>query len=383
MFIAFRLVVKKLVDEELMIIDVDAKMFVVNRLANLFNVVPILYRLSCSGSISVTVDEPSIDRVFRVVEPVTVRFEMVVVARDDVPETESDPPTVNAPVVEAVDRLVLPDTNRSVTVVEARVEVPFTVRLPVTVVVPIVAVLITAFVVVELITVKPVILAIVENRLVIVPVVALKADANRLVDVAFVVVELVTVNPAISAIVATRDEINELVVVEFTNVAEVANRLVDVVFSRLVFVAYRVFAVIDVADALFTANWLGTFRLVIVDEDIVVVAKVVSPNTSSDPYNVVAPVTASVDDAVNAPVKNPVVPVIAPRLAVVEYRLLAVNAVDEAVFSIVWPVTYRLLDSDRFVADALFRVVWPSTLSVPEALMVVAELIVARLANVE
>ena len=63
MFIAFRLVVKKLVDEELMIIDVDAKMFVVNRLANLFNVVPRLYVLSCAGSISVTVDEPVIDRV--------------------------------------------------------------------------------------------------------------------------------------------------------------------------------------------------------------------------------------------------------------------------------------------------------------------------------
>ena len=67
----------------------------------------------------------------------------------------------------------------------------------------------------------------------------------------------------------------------------------------------------------------------------VAVAKLESPIALSDPYRVVAPVTASVDDAVNAPVKNPVVPVIAPRFAVVEYRLLAVNAVDEAVFSIV------------------------------------------------
>ena len=97
MFIAFRLVVKKLVDEELMIIDVDAKMFVVNRLANLFNVVPRLYVLSCAGSISVTVDEPSIDRVFRVVEPVTVRSEMVVVDREEVPTTVNVPEATMLP----------------------------------------------------------------------------------------------------------------------------------------------------------------------------------------------------------------------------------------------------------------------------------------------
>lgn len=73
----------------------------------------------------------------------------------------------------------------------------------------------------------------------------------------------------------------------------------------------------------------------IVDEEMVVVASVVKPITLSVPYRVVAPVTASVEEAVRAPVKNPVVPVIAPRLATVEYRLLAVNAVDEAVFNIV------------------------------------------------
>ena len=68
-YIAFRLVVKKSVEEAEVIIEVEAKMLFTNRFRNLFSAVPRLYVLFRDGVMSVTVEEPVIDSVFRVVEP--------------------------------------------------------------------------------------------------------------------------------------------------------------------------------------------------------------------------------------------------------------------------------------------------------------------------
>ena len=89
-------------------------------------------------------------------------------------------------------------------VVVAKVVVPVTVRVEVAVTSPTVRLDTIALVVVELTTVRPVILAIVEYRVPIVPVSALSVLANRFVEVALVVVELTTVRPVISAISANR-----------------------------------------------------------------------------------------------------------------------------------------------------------------------------------
>ena len=65
------------------------------------------------------------------------------------------------------------------------------------------------------------------------------------------------------------------------------------------------------------------------------------------------PVTVSVDE------KFPVVPVIAPRLAMVEYSVVAVKAEEEALESVVCPVT------ESAVAVVVARVLVPVTASVP------------------
>ena len=123
MFIAFRLVVKKLVDEELVIIDVDAKMFVVNRFRNLFVALPNEY---VESSVGIRLE---------------ARAEIEVVARVVVPETDKFPPMVVLP-VESVKKLVFsvqdePLQNKveeltvptSITpIVFQRVEVPVVIR---------------------------------------------------------------------------------------------------------------------------------------------------------------------------------------------------------------------------------------------------------------
>ena len=79
------------------------------------------------------------------------------------------------------------------------------------------------------------------------------------------------------------------------------------------------------------------------------------------PLYEVAPVTAPVKAAV-VPVNEPPVnevPVTAPRLAVVEYKLVAVSPVDEAFPRVVWPVTFNVpfeVKEDVAVIDPPVRV---------------------------
>ena len=99
MFIAFRLVVKKSVEEAEVIMEVEAKMLFTNRFRNLFSAVPRLYVLFRDGVMSLTVEEPVIDsEPCRVVEPETVRFVIVVVARVEVPITVKFSPMLNDPI---------------------------------------------------------------------------------------------------------------------------------------------------------------------------------------------------------------------------------------------------------------------------------------------
>ena len=97
-------------------------------------------------------------------------------------------------------------------VVVARAEVPVTASDPVT----------RALVVVELVTVRPVILASVEKKLEIVPFVE-----KRFVDVALVVVLFVTLSPPIVAIVATRLEKKPFVDVLFVITESTPEMLVE------------------------------------------------------------------------------------------------------------------------------------------------------------
>ena len=107
-------------------------------------------------------------------------------------------------------------------VVVARVVVPVTVRVDVAKISPAVRDEIVALVVVELPTVRPVIDATVEKSVLIVPVVAVRKEEKRLVEVALVVVESCTDRPVIDASVATRDEMKLLVLVLLVKVASVA-----------------------------------------------------------------------------------------------------------------------------------------------------------------
>jgi len=67
----------------------------------------------------------------------------------------------------------------------------------------------------------------------------------------------------------------------------------------------------------------------------------------------------SVPDRVRLPVDVALVKVSPEIVAVVEKRLVAVNPVDDAVASDVWPVTKKLPDTDRLVVEALARVDCP------------------------
>ena len=108
----------------------------------------------------------------------------------------------------------------------------------------------------------------------------------------------------------------------------VIDRLVPVAEVNSAVVEYRVSAVNAVDEAISSVVLPVTLRV----ED-----SVVAPVTPNVEYRLVAPVTPSVDEALRAPENRPVVPVIAPRLAVEEYRLVAVNPVPEAVENVSCP----------------------------------------------
>lgn len=93
------------------------------------------------------------------------------------------------------------------------------------------------------------------------------------------------------------------------------------------------------------------------------------------PKSCVTPVTPKVDEAFNAPLKLPVVPVIAPRLAVVEKSAVAVSAVEEALFKVARVETLRLVIleepakkvvAERIEVEALPKVARPVCVLVPD-----------------
>ena len=88
------------------------------------------------------------------------------------------------------------------------------------------------------------------------------------------------------------------------------------------------------------------------------------------PKSCVVPVTPRVLEAFNAPLKRPVVPVIAPRLALDENKAVAVRAVEEALLSVAKVATFKLVTddepeknvvADRIEVEALPKVARPVT----------------------
>ena len=118
-------------------------------------------------------------------------------------------------------------------VVVARVEVPDTTEVPVVVLLVIVAFEITALVVVELPTMRSVMLARDATRDEKNPLVEVLLVVTRLVVVALVKVALVAVSEVKNAVVAARIDAKKLVVVASVKVAFVAVRLEIVVVARV------------------------------------------------------------------------------------------------------------------------------------------------------
>ena len=140
-------------------------------------------------------------------------------------------------------------------------------------------------------------------EIVVVAKVDVPVTAKVFVVVAFVAVKLV--KKAESAVKS--EEKKPVVEVALVIVALVAPRFVVVAFVavRLVVVAFVALKRVTVPEA--------AVRLVAV-----VVAKDVLPSTDNVEYSVVPPLTPRVPEALRFPEKLPVVPVIAPRLAVEE-----------------------------------------------------------------